>query len=72
MKMNYSMKDVVNSEKTFTTAGVRGQKIITPVGKDTSGYSGGASKEISGKMKMGGSQSNLTHSIPASKSTQYN
>lgn len=41
----------------------RGQTLRTPVGKDSSDYCGGARKEITAKMKMGGSMDNLSHTL---------
>lgn len=48
---------------TFTTKADRGQKLVTPVGKDSSDWSGGKTKEIPGKMKMGGGMNNLSDTI---------
>jgi len=41
----------------------RGQTLRTPIGKDSSDYSGPAAKEVTAKMKMGGSMSNLSHTL---------
>lgn len=41
----------------------KGQTLVTPVGKDSSDYSGGKNKEIPAKMKMNGSMSNLSHTL---------
>lgn len=45
-----------------TKAG-RGQTLVTPVGKDSSDYSGGRTKEIPKQMKMGGGMNNLSDTL---------
>lgn len=40
-----------------------GQTLVTPVGKDSSDWSGGKSKEIPNKMKMGGGLHNLSDTL---------
>lgn len=42
----------------------RGQTIRTPIGKDSSDWSGKASDEVSAKLKMGGGMNNLSHTLP--------
>lgn len=42
----------------------RGQTLRTPVGKDSSDWSGSAAKEIPAKMKMGGGMDNYSASLP--------
>ena len=49
------------------TSAARGQTLRTPIGKDSSDYSGPARKEVTSQMKMGGSMSNLSHSLPSDK-----
>ena len=41
----------------------RGQTLRTPIGKDSSDYSGPASKEVTAKMKMGGGMNNLSDTL---------
>lgn len=41
----------------------KGQTLQTPVGKDSSDWSGGKNKEIPAKMKMGGSMTNLSDTL---------
>jgi hypothetical protein len=41
----------------------RGQTIRTPVGKDSSDWSGKATDEIPAKLKMGGGMDNLSHTL---------
>ena len=42
----------------------RGQTIRTPLGKDSSDWSGKAADEVPAKLKMGGGMNNLSHTIP--------
>lgn len=41
----------------------RGQTIRTPVGKDSSDWSGKPADEIPAKLKMGGGMDNLSHTL---------
>jgi hypothetical protein len=43
----------------------RGQTLRTPIGKDSSDWSGKASDEVTAKMKMGGGMNDLSRTIPA-------
>ena len=42
----------------------RGQTLQTPIGKDSSDYSGKQSDEVTAKMKMGGGMNNLSDTLP--------
>lgn len=42
------------NQGTTSKSLARGQTLLTPIGKDSSDYSGPASKEVTSKMKMGG------------------
>lgn len=48
------------NEGTVTKSLARGQTLQTPVGKDSSDYSGSMAKEVPAKMKMGGGMSNTS------------
>lgn len=45
------------------TSAARGQTLRTPIGKDSSDFSGPAKKEVTAQMKMGGGMSNLSHTL---------
>ena len=53
-----------NNEGKVDKSAARGQTIRTPVGKDSSDWSGKPADEIPAKLKMGGGMNNLSHSIP--------
>lgn len=55
---------VKTNEGHVDKSAARGQTIRTPIGKDDSDWAGKASDEVTAKMKMGGSMSNLSHTIP--------
>lgn len=42
----------------------RGQSLVTPIGKDSSDYSGPASKEVTAKMKLGGGVNDYSKTDP--------
>lgn len=50
-----------------TSEAARGQKIVTPIGKDSSDWSGKQTDEVPAKMKMGGGMSNLSHTLGKDK-----
>lgn len=50
-----------------TSSAARGQTIQTPIGKDSSDWSGKQSDEVPAKMKMGGGMNNLTHTLGEDK-----
>lgn len=55
---------VKTNEGHVDKSAARGQTIRTPIGKDDSDWAGKASDEVSAKAKMGGSMTNLAHTIP--------
>lgn len=55
------------NQGVFTKDLARGQKLQTPVGKDSSDWGGKASDEIPSKMKMGGGMNNLSDTLPSDK-----
>ena len=52
------------NQGNINKSAARGQTLRTPIGKDSSDYSGPKSKEVPASMKMGGGMNNLSHSIP--------
>ena len=59
-------KNDTNQGKVDKSA-ARGQTVRTPIGKDSSDYSGPANKEVPAKMKMGGGMNNLSATLPSGK-----
>lgn len=55
------------NQGTSNTSLARGQTLQTPIGKDSSDYSGSAAKEVTSKMKMGGGMDNLSDTLPSDK-----
>lgn len=45
----------------------RGQTLQTPIGKDSSDYSGSKADEVPAKFKMGGGLDNFSDTIPSDK-----
>jgi hypothetical protein len=56
-------RSVNNFAGTIKTDAARGQKLVTPVGKDSSDYSGGKRKEVPQAIKMGGGMNNLSDTL---------